>query len=77
MPTYRIRNKKTQETFDELMTYSELQEKLKNDPDLVHVLSTPSFVTQTGGTLSRTDDGWKDVLKKVKSGSGRGNNIKV
>lgn len=75
MPTYRIRNKKTQETFEEFMTYSELQEKLKNNPDLVHMLSTPSFITQAGMTINKTSDGWKDVLKKVKKGSAKDNKI--
>lgn len=39
------------------------------------IKGTPSIVSQVGGTLSKTSDGWKDVLKKVKSGSGRNNTI--
>jgi hypothetical protein len=27
--------------------------------------------------LSKTDDGWKDNLKRIKAGSGRDNTIKV
>lgn len=38
-------------------------------------LSMPPLVTQVGSTLSRTSDGWNDVLNKVKKGSGRGNTI--
>ena len=66
---------KTQETFEEFMTYNELQEKLKKDPDLVHMLSTPAFVTQSGMTINKTSDGWKDVLKKIKTGSAKDNTI--
>ena len=44
MPTYTIRNKKTQEKFDVFMTWAELQEMLKEDPDLIQQLTTPGFV---------------------------------
>ena len=71
MPTYKIRNKETEETFEEFMTYSELQEKLKNDPNLVHVLSTPSFITQAGSTLSKTSSGWRDLLGNISKGAPR------
>ena len=75
MPTYVLRNKRTDETWEVLCSYEEMKAKLSDD--IVQVLSTPSFITQSGGTLSRTSDGWKDVLKKVKKGSGRRNTIKT
>ena len=75
MPTYVLRNKRTDETWEVLCSYEEMKAKLSDD--IVQVLSTPSFITQAGGTLSRTSDGWKDVLKKVKKGSGRRNTIKT
>jgi hypothetical protein len=40
-------------------------------------LSTPNFVTHTGNTISKTSTDWRDLLKKVKKGSGRGNTINV
>jgi|TARA_R100001126_G_C4749171_1_gene112163 hypothetical protein len=51
---------------------------LDNSPDLVKVLSTPNFShSGVGSLLSKTDDGWKDRLKQIKDGSGKGNTIKV
>lgn len=51
---------------------------LDNSPDLVKVLSTPNFsYSGVGSLLSKTDDGWKDRLKQIKDGSGKGNTIKV
>ena len=39
------------------------------------MLSTPQFVTQTGMTINKTSDGWKDVLSKVKKSSAKNNTI--
>ena len=75
MPTYKLRNKSTKENFEVFCTYAELQEKLKADPELVHMLSTPQFITQTGMTINKTSDGWKDVLSKVKKSSTKNNTI--
>ena len=51
---------------------------LDNSPDLIKVLSTPNFsYTGVGSLQSRTSDGWKDKLKQIKAGSGKGNTIKV
>ena len=75
MPTYKLRNKKTKESTEVFCTWDQLQEILKEDNDLVIQLTTPAFVTQSGMTLSKTSDGWKDVLKKVKKGSAKDNTI--
>jgi hypothetical protein len=40
-------------------------------------LSTPNFVSMTGGTLSKTSTDWKDLLKKIKKESGRNNTINI
>ena len=44
---------------------------------LEQVLSTPKIVSGTGSLARKTDDGWKDHLKRIKENSGRGNTIKV
>lgn len=38
-------------------------------------IGTPMTVTHVGSILSKTSNGWNDVLQKIKSGSGRGNSI--
>ena len=41
------------------------------------VLKFPGIVSQQGSLLSKTDDGWKDNLKRIKDKSGKGNTIKI
>jgi len=36
-----------------------------------------NLVSQSGSNLSKTDNGWKDVLRRMKSNSGRKNTINV
>lgn len=77
MPSYTLKDTKTQETWDTICTWDELQNILDAMPDVIQVPSTPKIVSGVGSTLSKTDDGWKEVLNKVKSGSGRSNTIKT
>tara|TARA_B100001057_G_scaffold499234_1_gene609114 strand:+ start:2556 stop:2681 length:126 start_codon:yes stop_codon:yes gene_type:complete len=41
------------------------------------MLVFPAVIGQTGSNLSKTDDGWKDNLKRIKEGSGKNNTIKI
>ena len=77
MPSYTIKRKSTEEEWNVVCTWEELQEILKEDSDLTQKLSAPRTVSSVGGVLSKTDDGWKDVLKKIKKGAGRGNTIRT
>ena len=70
-----LRNKRTDETWQVLCTYEEMKERLNDEVELVPVF--PNIVSGVGSLLSKTDDGWKDTLKRIKSGSGRGNTIKT
>ena len=71
MPSYTLRDIKTKKERDVFCSYTELQEILKNDPQLVQKLTTPKIISGVGSLLSKTDDGWKDHLKEIKKGSGR------
>lgn len=77
MPSYTIKRKSTEEEWDVVCTWEELQEILKEDSDLTQKLAAPRTVSGVGGVLSKTDDGWKDVLKKIKKSAGRGNTIRT
>ena len=78
MPTYTVKDIKTQELWDIDCSWDDLQEMLDNSPDLIKVLSTPNFVSSTKSHAnSNTSDGWKDLLGRIKKGSGRNNNIKT
>ena len=48
-----------------------------NEYNAERVFKSPGIVSQQGSLLSKTDDGWKDNLKRIKQNSGRGNTIKV
>lgn len=76
MPTYTLRNKSTKESFDVTCKWNELKEMLDLDPNLVQMLTTPTIVSQVGSLLSKTDDGWKETLGRIKSGSGKDNTVK-
>lgn len=77
MPSYTLKDIKTGNTWDVVCSWKDLQETLDAMPDVIQVLSTPKIVSGTGSNLSKTDNGWKEVLGKVKSGSGRANTIKT
>jgi len=77
MPTYTLKDIKTQHTWDVVCSWNELQVTLDEMPDVIQVLTAPKIVSGTGSLLGKTDDGWKENLNRIKSGSGSGNTIKV
>ena len=77
MPTYTLKNKETEEYFEMFCTYDDLQNILKEDKSLSHVIQAPNMVTMVGSTIGKTSDGWNDLLKSIKKGSGKGNTVNV
>lgn len=77
MPTYTLRDIKTQNQWDVVCSYEELQTILDEMPDVVKVLSTPKIVTGVGSLQSKVPDGFKDKLNQIKKGSGKSNTIKT
>jgi len=77
MPKYTIIDTSNNTEWEIQCSWDELQEILEENSNLKQGLSTPNFVTQTGNTVSRTSGDWRDLLKKVKKGSGKGNTINV
>ena len=77
MPRYTIIDKSDDTEYEIQCSWDELQIVLNENPNLKQGLSTPNFVTQTGNTVSKTSTDWRDLLKKVKKGSGRGNTVNV
>lgn len=77
MPRYTIIDTSDNTEYEIQCSWAELQTVLSENSNLKQGLSTPNFVTQTGNTISRTSGDWKDLLKKVKKGSGKGNTINV
>ena len=76
MPIYTIKNTKTSEEWDITCSYEELQETLK-DPLLERSFVPPNIVSTVGNLHSKTSDGFRDRLKRIKETSGKGNTIKI
>jgi hypothetical protein len=76
MPTYTLRNKKTQEEWNVKCTFHELAPMLEDD-DIIKVLTVPKIVSGVGNLHSKVPDGFKDKLGQIKKSSGKGNTIKT
>jgi hypothetical protein len=76
MPIYTLRKISTGEEWDVNCTFHELAPMLEDD-DIIKVLSVPKIVSGVGSNLSKTDDGWKETLGKIKKGAGRGNTVNI
>lgn len=74
MPTYTMIHNETGEEKDMILSLSE-REQLLSEGEWKQKLTTAKFVSQHGSTLSKTDNGWKEVLSRVKSGASKSNTI--
>ena len=78
MPVYTLKDLKTEQHYDVTCSWDELQTILNEQPDVKHVLKAPKII---GGRMGNKDlkvpDGFKDLQKRIKDGSGRGNTINV
>lgn len=76
MPTYLMRHDESGEEKEFLVSISTMEE-MKNDGwKVIHKPTDKTrLITQSGSTLGKTSGDWKDLLKRMKKGSGRGNSI--
>ena len=76
MPTYPLKNLKTGETKELMMSMKEYDQWRKDNPDWDKDWSKGAggVVSATGDVYSRTDGGWNEVLSKV--GQVPGSNVK-
>ena len=65
MPSYTFRDKKTEETWTDLMTISEMEDYLKKNKNIGLVPAAPLIVGSVGQLDSKTDSGWKDQLSRI------------
>lgn len=77
MPSYTLKDTKTNDIWDVICSYDELQVILNEMPNVVQMLSTPKIVSGVGSLQSKVPSGFNDLLHKVKSGSGKDNTIKL
>jgi NH3-dependent NAD+ synthetase len=68
MPVYSMRNDQTQEEFDVNMKYSELEEYLKDHPEITQIFTKfPGYVDPVNIGVRKIDNSFRDVLHKAKS----------
>ena len=71
MANYTFYDTKTDKEFDISMPISELDSYIENNPHLQQVLSVPNIADPTRLGIRKPDSGFRDVLKRIKSASGR------
>ena len=77
MPLYDLKNTKTGEVEEHLVSISKKEGMIASgDYEQVH-LATAEIVTHVDGILKQTSGDWRDLLSRMKKGSGRGNQIKT
>lgn len=77
MPSYTMRHKPSGETKEMILSISEREKFLEENPEWEQALASPGFVSQHGSNLGKTSGGWKDLLSRIKKGSSRTNTIKL
>lgn len=77
MPLYTFsKDGEEQEIHCKMDELEEVTNSLKEE-GWVRTYKPLNIVSQAGSTLSKTDNGWKEVLGRIKKGSGRNNTIKL
>jgi len=76
MPSYTFRNKETGEVTDEFCSLAERQEKLDSGK-YEQIIGRPEIISMRGDAISKTSGDYRDLLKRIKKGAGKGNTIKV
>jgi len=75
MPTYTIKDIKSQDVWDVRCSYQDLQSMLNSNPNMILVLSAPALVSGSMSNLKRAGSEWRDLLGKIKKGSNKDNTI--
>ena len=77
MPTYDLRHVPTGEVDEHIVSIGKMEEMVASgEYEVVHrSVSKGGIITQHDGTLSRTSGDWRNLLGKIKKGSGRDNTI--
>lgn len=77
MPTYDMKNVKTGEVKEMFLKIAEKEAMVESGEWEQVILEPMKMVRTTTSSLSKTSDGWKDLLGRIKKGSGRNNTIKT
>jgi hypothetical protein len=64
MPIYQFRNKITGEEWEEFLSFSGREEKLK-DPEIEQVVSAPAIISGIAGVTHKNDSGFGDMMSRI------------
>ena len=64
MPTYTFRDKTTGDEWDEFLSFSGREERLK-DPNIEQVPCAPAFVSGIAGKTHKNDSGFNDMMSRI------------
>jgi len=68
MPTYSFKNKITEEVFEKSMKYEDKSSYLSENPDIIQVFDKfPGYADSGRLGMKKPNDGFRDVLKNIKS----------
>ena len=65
MPLYTFENKRTGNTFTEMMSISEMESYLKKNKHIKQNITSINIVAGVSGMSYKSDQGWKETLSKV------------
>lgn len=65
MPLYTFYNKKTKKEHTDMMTISEMETYLEQNPHVQQVIKSLNIVAGVSGLSYRQDGGWKDNLSRI------------
>jgi hypothetical protein len=68
---YTFKNNKTGKVFEKTMKMAEKEPYLEAHPDISLVITAPKIVGGYRSAISQCDDGFNEVLKQIKAGSGK------
>lgn len=75
MPIYSFRDNNTQEIFDKFMPYDDKVKFLEENPHIESIItSAPAIGDSVRLGLKKPDQGFRDVLKNIKSNKAYSNN---
>lgn len=65
MPIYSIRNNKTGEIWEEMMSWSSLQEYLEANPEFESIITKAPGLVAATGDRTKVDGGFKELLGRI------------
>lgn len=73
MPTYLIRDKKSQKVEEMFMSISEMEKYLQDNPNKERAPASPPIVSGVASARMKPDQGFRDVLRNIKHQNPRSN----